>query len=130
MHVDVTERAKTYRLIAIDLDGTLLGPDGKLSKRTKSAVQRALASGLRVCFATGRNWTESRAVIEATEHHDWAVFVGGAMVVDTKSGATVRRTLVESKLAAEICAFIESKGHAAAGAAGYGSGRRGLPGDA
>jgi hydroxymethylpyrimidine pyrophosphatase-like HAD family hydrolase len=41
------------------------------------------------------------------------VFVGGAMVVDTKSGATVRRTLVESKLAAEICAFIESKGHAA-----------------
>jgi len=109
VNVDV----KRYRLIAIDLDGTLLGLDGKLSKRTKSAVHRALASGLRVCFATGRNWTESRSVIEAVEHHDWAVFVGGAMVVDTKSGATVRRTLVEPKLAAEICAFIESKGHAA-----------------
>jgi len=46
-------------------------------------------------------------------HHDWAVFVGGAMVVDTKSGATVRRTLVEAKLAAELCEFIENKGHAA-----------------
>ena len=111
--MDVTGRSKTYRLIAIDLDGTLLGPDGKLSRRTKSAVHRALASGLRICFATGRNWTESRSVILESEHHDWAVFVGGAMVVDTKSGATVRRTLVESKLAAEICAFIESKGHAA-----------------
>jgi 5-amino-6-(5-phospho-D-ribitylamino)uracil phosphatase len=104
---------ETYRLIAIDLDGTLLGSDGKLSKRTRSAVHRALSSGLRVCFATGRNWTESRSVIEAVGHHDWAVFVGGAMVVDTKSGATVHRTLVESKLAAELCAFIESRGHAA-----------------
>ena len=111
--MDVTGRSKTYRLIAIDLDGTLLGPDGKLSRRTKSAVHGALSSGLRICFATGRNWTESRSVIQESEHHDWAVFVGGAMVVDTKSGATVRRTLVESKLAAEICAFIESKGHAA-----------------
>ena len=111
--MDVTGRLKTYRLIAIDLDGTLLGPDGKLSRRTKSAVHSALSSGLRICFATGRNWTESRSVIQESEHHDWAVFVGGAMVVDTKNGATVRRTLVEPKLAAEICAFIESKGHAA-----------------
>lgn len=104
---------KTYRLIAIDLDGTLLGADGKLSPRTRSAVHSVLSSGMRVCFATGRNWTESRSVIQEVGHHDWAVFVGGAMVVDTKSGATVRRTLVEAKLAAELCEFIENKGHAA-----------------
>ena len=49
-------------MIAIDLDGTLLSPDGRVTPRAKAAVHRALSAGLLVCFATGRNWTESKAV--------------------------------------------------------------------
>ena len=43
-------------MIAIDLDGTLLGPRGEVTPRAKAAVHRALSAGLLVCFATGRNW--------------------------------------------------------------------------
>ena len=68
-----------YRMIAIDLDGTLLSPDGRVTPRTKTAVHGALAAGMLVCFATGRNMTESQMVLDAVAHYDTAVFVGGAI---------------------------------------------------
>jgi Cof subfamily protein (haloacid dehalogenase superfamily) len=102
-----------YRMIAIDLDGTLLSPDGRVTPRAKAAVHRALSAGLLVCFATGRNWTESRTVIDAVEHYGTAVFVGGAMVVDTEKEVTLHRMMMGPELAREACAFLEAEGHAA-----------------
>jgi Cof subfamily protein (haloacid dehalogenase superfamily) len=102
-----------YRMIAIDMDGTLLSPAGVVTPRTKEAIHRALAAGLLVCFATGRNWTESQVVLDAVAHYDTAVFVGGAIVVDTKRRVTLHRTLMQPELAAELCAFFENCGHAA-----------------
>lgn len=99
-------------MIAIDLDGTLLSPDGSVTPRTKAAVHRALAAGYLVCFATGRNWTESRTVIEAVEHYATAVFAGGAMVIDTDKEVTVHRTLMSPELAREVSRLLESEGHA------------------
>ena len=101
-----------YKMIAIDLDGTLLSPDGKVTDRCKAAVHGALRAGLLVCFATGRNWTESRTVLDAVEHFDTAVFVGGAMVVDTKKDVTLHRTMMQPALAAEVCKMLEDSGHA------------------
>ena len=101
-----------YRLIAIDLDGTLLSPAGHVTPRVKRAVRKVLDAGLLVCFATGRNWTESRTVLEAIEHYDSAVFVGGAMVVDTKKQVVLHRTVMQPELARELCAHLEAEGHA------------------
>ena len=100
-------------MIAIDLDGTLLSPQGTVTPRTKDAVHKALQAGLLVCFATGRNMTESQMVLDAVAHYDSAVFVGGAMVVDTKQRLTLHRTCMQSDLARELCATIEGMGHAA-----------------
>ena len=102
-----------YRMIAIDLDGTLLSPDGTVSPRNKAAVHRALRAGLLICFATGRNWTESQTVLDAVEHYDTAVFVGGAMVIDTKQNETLHRTGMNAELAREVCGVIEQLGQAA-----------------
>src|SRR4051812_38215653 len=104
---------RRYRMIAIDLDGTLLSPTGEVTPRAKAAVHKALKAGLLVCFATGRNWTESRAVLDAVAHYGSAVFVGGAMVVDTEKRTTLHRTMMEPALARELCAFLEAEGHAA-----------------
>jgi Cof subfamily protein (haloacid dehalogenase superfamily) len=99
-------------MIAIDLDGTLLSPRGEVTDRTKTAIHAALNAGLLVCFATGRNWTESRTVLDAVEHWGSAVFVGGAHVVDTGKQVTLHRTKMEPALARELCAVFESAGHA------------------
>ena len=99
-------------MIAIDLDGTLLSPTGEVTKRAKDAVHQALNAGLLVCFATGRNWTESRMVVEAVEHYATAVFAGGAMVVDTERNRTLHRMMMDPGLAAELSAHFEAEGHA------------------
>ena len=49
----------------LDIDGTLLSPRGEVTPRAKAAVQGCLRAGLLVCFATGRNWTESQIVLDA-----------------------------------------------------------------
>ncbi len=102
-----------YKLIAIDLDGTLLSPTAQVTPRTKAAIHRCLEAGLLVCFATGRNWTESQLVLDAVSHYASAVFVGGALVVDTGEKLTLHRVLMDPQLAREICEAIESAGHAA-----------------
>lgn len=101
-----------YRMIAIDLDGTLLSPAGEVTPQVKAAVHRCLSAGLLVCFATGRNWTESRAILDTVEHWPLAVFVGGAMVIDTHQRMTLHRTMMEPALAREVCECLESHGHA------------------
>lgn len=100
-------------MIAIDLDGTLLSPLGEVSPRVRAAIQRALDAGLLIVFATGRNFTESRTVLDAVQHYDTAVFVGGAMVVDTRNGMTLHRVVMDPDLARSLCRDIESLGQAA-----------------
>jgi hypothetical protein len=46
------------RALAIDLDGTLLGPDDRVSERNRRAIERARDAGLRVIIATAR-WVEN-----------------------------------------------------------------------
>ena len=102
-----------YQMIAIDFDGTLLTPAGKVSPRTRSAIRRVLDAGWLVCFATGRNITESRVILDAVDHYPTAVFAGGAIVIDTNARITMHRTTIEPNLARELTAFLDSHGMAA-----------------
>ncbi len=104
--------AVKYKMIAIDLDGTLLSPQGKVTDRTRAAIHQCLSAGILVCFATGRNWTESRVVVDTVGHHHHAVFAGGAIVMDTKQEVTLHKMMVDPKLAREVCKLLEDAGHA------------------
>ena len=53
------------RLIATDLDGTLLDPHGRLLPRTAAALRAAAGAGIVIVFATGRPPTVAAAEIEA-----------------------------------------------------------------
>ena len=54
-----------YDLIALDLDGTLFGPDGKVSPENAAAVARAREAGIEVVICTGRAMVESTTAIRA-----------------------------------------------------------------
>ena len=47
------------RLIAIDMDGTILSPDHTVSTKNKEAIIEAQANGIEVVIATGRNFSEA-----------------------------------------------------------------------
>jgi Cof subfamily protein (haloacid dehalogenase superfamily) len=50
------------RLLALDLDGTLLNPRGQISERNLNAIESARAKGVRVALVTGRRFRDSRPV--------------------------------------------------------------------
>ena len=56
----MTDRAQSVRLVATDLDGTLLSPDGTVSRENRDAILAAAERGVPVVAATGRpaRWLE------------------------------------------------------------------------
>jgi Cof subfamily protein (haloacid dehalogenase superfamily) len=50
------------RLLALDLDGTLLNPRGRISERNLNAIENARVAGVRVALVTGRRFRDSRPV--------------------------------------------------------------------
>jgi HAD superfamily hydrolase (TIGR01484 family) len=70
------------RLIATDLDGTLLRDDKTVSSRTIAALAAAEAAGIEVFFVTGRPARWMDVVAEHTARHGLAICANGAAVVD------------------------------------------------
>ena len=70
------------RVVATDLDGTLLRSDGSLSDRTRRAIERAEASGVPTLFVTARppRWLDELA--DAVGGHGIAICGNGAFVYD------------------------------------------------
>ena len=52
----------SIRLLALDLDGTLLNPHGQISQRNLNAIENARAEGVRVALVTGRRFRDSRPI--------------------------------------------------------------------
>ncbi len=51
-----------YRLLAIDLDGTLLTPQKTITSRTYEAIRQAVAAGMTLVIATGQTLDVLRAI--------------------------------------------------------------------
>jgi len=70
------------RLIATDLDGTLLAPDGQLSPRTLEAIGAAAAAGIGVIAATGRSFRTADHRLRPAPELKTIVCSNGALVYD------------------------------------------------
>jgi len=103
--------APLYDILALDLDGTLLGPDGKVSEANAQAVQDARDAGIEIVLCTGRGYRESQEAIQAVRADRLAagrpvapvVVSGGAMIVDAGSERTLHRWPIGEDLATELC---------------------------
>lgn len=106
-----------YDLLAIDLDGTLFGPDGRVSARNAQAVDGARRAGIEVVICTGRAMVESRVAIDAIRAHEPAkgrtiapmVCAGGAMVCDVAGGRTLHRWAMNRSLVDRLCAHFAER---------------------
>lgn len=76
------------RLIATDLDGTLLRADGTISDRTRAAIRDADAAGIVVVAATGRGWRSAVPLLEQVPEVVTAVCSNGALIRDIAGGTT------------------------------------------
>lgn len=79
------------KLISLDLDGTLLDPEGRITPAAKDAIARAKAAGIRVVINTGRPAPEAFAYIREGGAGTLASILGGAAVVDYACGQVLRQ---------------------------------------
>lgn len=79
------------RLVATDLDGTLLGPDGRIADADAAALREAADAGVHLVVATGRpvRWLSCLAPIASA--HPEVIVSNGAAVYDLAERRVVRR---------------------------------------
>ncbi|MFP5347826.1 MAG: HAD family hydrolase [Actinomycetes bacterium] len=78
------------KMVATDLDGTIVRPDGTISARSVAAFEACSRAGVFVVFVTGRPPRWMGDVAEATGHTGTAICGNGAIVYDLGSERVVR----------------------------------------
>jgi Cof subfamily protein (haloacid dehalogenase superfamily) len=74
-------RSARVSLVALDVDGTVLGPDGRIAESTRTAVAEARRRGVRVVLASSRGPVALAPIQEALDLADeWFVGFQGALV--------------------------------------------------
>ncbi len=76
-----------YRLIALDVDGTLLSSSGQILPSTVEAIAWARSLGVRVVLCTGRSALEAAWLSRLAGCDDRAVCLSGGAVADAVTGA-------------------------------------------
>lgn len=95
-----------YRMICIDLDGTLLNSTGSVSPDNIQAVHEARQAGLQVVICTGRGLAESRRTLDQLKHDAAAVLASGAHICDPATGLTLHRQGMAAKLAHDVATHL------------------------
>jgi HAD superfamily hydrolase (TIGR01484 family) len=72
----------TPKVVATDLDGTVIRSDGTISTRTRHALEAVAEAGGMVVIVTGRPPRWLRGIADATGHHGLAICANGAIVYD------------------------------------------------
>jgi Cof subfamily protein (haloacid dehalogenase superfamily) len=87
------------RLVALDVDGTILGEDGSLSDHVRDTVRAAADAGHLVMIATGRSWDSTKPVLDSLGiEPEYVVCANGALVLqrDDTEPTGYRRHLIET----------------------------------
>lgn len=86
--------SSSLQLAAIDLDGTLLGPDSTISAENRSAVARLAEAGLEVVLASGRHYHSVLTYARQLPEVKWVVSSQGAEVSSTDRSRILGRNFL------------------------------------
>lgn len=99
------------KLIAIDLDGTVLDSYGRISARTKRAVERVRAAGIQVVIVTFRAYRSSKPFAVELGLHTPLICVNGALVKDASDDRVLEEFPLTRKAATEAVEYGMSHGY-------------------
>lgn len=84
------------KLVAIDLDGTLLDPNRQITAEVKSAVKKAKAAGVKIVITTGRplpGVVDILKALELTDQSDYVITYNGGLVQRATGEEFIKETL-------------------------------------
>ena len=99
------------RLLATDIDGTLLNPQFQVSDGDLMALRRAHAAGIEIVLVTGRRHTFALPIAKQLGFDLWLISSNGA-VTRSLAGETFHRDLMPAATCRKLCgAMQEFRGH-------------------
>lgn len=101
------------RLLALDVDGTLLNSRGELTERTRAALRAAAARGIHLVLATGRRYRRALPLVEPLGIEVPLVTHSGALIKDAQDHRTLFRATLEPELTAAVLAKLDRLGYQA-----------------
>lgn len=105
----IAERGKKldYKLIAIDMDGTLLNSRNEISKRTRDAILNAGDKGVHVVLATGRLLTSAKNYSSKIDLKRPIISSNGAVIIDENENVIFEKHIDKSQI--ENITYIADK---------------------
>jgi Cof subfamily protein (haloacid dehalogenase superfamily) len=99
------------RLLAVDIDGTLLNPDFKISDADLAALRRAHQQGVEIIVVTGRRHTFALPIVQQLGFDLWLISSNGA-ITRSLPGETFHRDLLPAATCRKLCqAMLEFRGN-------------------
>ncbi|MFC4401546.1 Cof-type HAD-IIB family hydrolase [Gracilibacillus xinjiangensis] len=96
---------KDIRLIALDMDGTLLNTKHKVSEANKEAIIKAREKGVEVIISTGRHYQTSSEIAKELDIH-YLITVNGSEIW-TMTGELIARQTLDVKVMEKLIALKE-----------------------
>jgi Cof subfamily protein (haloacid dehalogenase superfamily) len=99
-----------YRLVALDLDGTLLGANAVLSPRNLSALRQLAQQGVHICIITGRIPATAKVVTAAIDFPHLLAGYNGALITEQPTGKELYRAWLQPAQVREVLACFQELG--------------------
>ncbi len=96
-----------YKLIAIDLDGTMLNSYGEVTENTKEIIKRTIKKGTDVIIASGRTIDSIKAIADEIESKNYIIAGNGAIVYDIQKDKIIYEKYIPKMKALNIIKICE-----------------------
>ncbi len=96
-----------YKLIAIDLDGTLLNSYGQVSEKNKKVLNNAIENGVEIVLASGRSSNSVKNIANDLENAKYIICGNGSLIYDLQKEEIIYDKFIEKKKALQIIQICE-----------------------
>jgi len=96
-----------YKLIAVDLDGTLLNSYGEVSDKNREAVKKAINNNIKVILASGRGVESVKNISLDINASPYIICGNGAVAYDIKNNETVYENYLDKEKVLKIVKICE-----------------------
>ena len=103
-------KSDKIRLIALDLDGTLLNAAGRLSEKNKAALLRAIEGGVYIAVATGRAFFTIPQEIREIPGIEYVITSNGAAIYQVRTGEPVVNHTLTPEAVTRIIELTKDEG--------------------
>ena len=96
-----------YKLIAIDLDGTLLNSYGQISEKNKKTLQMAQEKGIQVVLASGRSTNSVKNLANEIGNSHYIICGNGSLIYDLQKEQIIYDKFIDKKKVLQIIEICE-----------------------